>query len=548
MLNTLTKKATRVCAAIGLAYSAAMPFAQAVVAADIEFTFDTPSSIDQWQLVYTSETAVGADTLYQEGHIAFVPHWQQPEEFMGYATDLGAAYDFSAATITADVMYSGEYYATGEQGLTDYLAGTSVILIDDQGRLATTQLWGPWGGAAGAFSHYRYLDESGILAEVDAGFDITKIRQLGIKLNSLGQLPMSPGVIALDNISVDLDGAIQNTGDPTFIDFPIASFHWMYNINAASSYYWNAEEKYSNLRIFYQDSETFGEDEKITHTFLWSPNLTAARMKFALTLPSTFEGLAGGIRIALVDNQERIAVLAELDKSQLVYGQAMDFRFTDILLSNFLYADEGFNLSLVSRFSVDIDLPDSSVMLDGVLSITGFNLQVKSRYPRNQENPKKAQKIHVRDMGVFMEYLNWDDQNESTYSVEWVPGEIKITPFWQDFEAKLGINNYWFQNPVNLKNATLKQRVFIPEAAVGTGMRLELTLSDPFMWPPITVPVAVLDWTVSPGWNEFEFELNTLEGQLDLRIIEQYEIALTREHMLGDVGTFRFKAPRFEYQ
>ncbi|WP_018016142.1 hypothetical protein [Teredinibacter turnerae] len=520
-------------------------YAQAGGEADIQFAFDTPDSIESWELVYASESAAGADKVFDNGSLSFIPDWQQAFEYMGYATDLGGTYDFSTALITADVKYSDVYYAENEEGFTEFLAGGTVIMLDDNGRMAMGQFWGAWGGEPNTFTTHTYLDGASTTTYVQEGFDLTHVAKLGFNLLSEGELPEVPGAITYDNIRVRLAGSPPPQPAPPLVDFRLNQSNWIENIGGATSTYWDESTGLAYRNIYYDDTDSWSTDESIKHDFIWHPDLIGGRMTFGLTLPVEFADYAEGLRVELLDAAGRVAVLTELDAAGITFGSRMDFDYPKFNRSAFLRMDENFNLANVQGFLITIGLPAEPLLLNGTLELADVNVQVDARKPRNLENPRTVGKLSPKDLQLSLYFSEWFDGYEWIFHREMSKRALLITQEWQAAEERLSVGFFWHYATRNIKNTVLTQRVYLPADAISSGVTLSFEFSDATNWRSFSVPVGNITPSSEPGWQDIVFDTAELEGLVDLTIIDSFALNIYRGDAIGNVGTFRIEPPHF---
>ncbi|WP_339068448.1 hypothetical protein [Teredinibacter turnerae] len=360
-------------------------YTQVVVNPDFAFSFDSPDSVNVWQLEYYSPSVIPTSPVFDDGSIAFIPDWQEPDEYMIYVTSLGASYDFSGAFITADVKYSKVYYG-GTREQPAYVAGSFITLYDSYGYSAGTRVLGPWGGHAGEFSHHIVMDGIASLDYMDIGFNPKRVEKLGVSIHSSGLLPLAPGEIAYDNIVVGL-GNVQNLPeDSGLVDFMLDSARWSSVIGNVISASWNGIS--SNVRTSYSNANTGGRSEAIEHQFEWFPNLVGGRVSFRYSLPADFEGMAVAVKVQLVDNRDRVVDLRSIDRANLAFDRPMEFSYRFRRHGVGSNSDPAFNIEHVKALRIVVELPDEPYTVSGEFSLSEVRVQARTRFVKNLENPR----------------------------------------------------------------------------------------------------------------------------------------------------------------
>lgn len=514
--------------------------AQTPVNPDFAFSFDTPAEVNDWYLLYASETVVETPPQFDNGSLAFVPDWQAPHEFMGYVADLGGVFDFTRAYIVADVKFSSAYYATTASGDPEYLANSALILVDTAGRKARTRVWGPQEGIADTFAHHVYMDGEVSLDVFDTGFDITQVEKFGVNLQSAGRLPASPGVIAYDNIFIGLGNVTGLPTDNDMVYLPVNPNRWTSVLSELGAAQWNGST--GSYTVWYDNTDTAGNNEEIDYHFVWHPEMTNSRLAFRLFLPSSFAGLATGVEVQLVDNIGRVAVLVDLPSEALLFDEPMVVNKRRVSRKTMVRSDHRFNISNVQALRLVVGLPSETHTVDGQLRVDRLSFQVLKRFAKNRVNTRLPTRRTGADLALGIYLSEWFEDYVPLHLVVSRDPIFSLATDWQSNEAKLVFENALDQ-PVNITGLELHQQVYLPAEALGSGMRMVMTVTDA-NGNTVILPVSDLSASESPGWTLVVVDNAMLTG-LDLTIIESQTLAFIRENALGYVGEFQIKAPRF---
>jgi|GEM_PF-4146037 len=314
-LNHIKKRFGALVCTTLLSGFAATVFAQSAADADFDFTFDNEESVASWELLYTGGLATTANLGYEDGSLAFYPEWQAGDDFFGYGTSLGGVYDFTNATIYADVLYSSAYSWVDGDGFMQYLVGGAVILVDTEGRVASTQFRGPWMADPDTFAQLEFLRGERDLDYIEEGFDLTQISSVGVNIHALGDIPDVTGAIRYDNLLIDLDGAANDVVDDRLF-LKTQGLGWGTNSLTGSTAY--TEERSNHLKLQYDQTIIAGL-EYISYDFPWKMDLVNSRMSFDIQLPVEFEQYITSMDVRLYDGAGRVASLDNIRRRDLVF-------------------------------------------------------------------------------------------------------------------------------------------------------------------------------------------------------------------------------------